>query len=78
MRKKEQILDQFESIQRHLLKKDIENPEALIQAIAVLTEVLVDIRSNLAIIVFNKNDKSEFQQKTPIPPDDVIRRIGEE
>jgi hypothetical protein len=51
MRNKEQISDNFTAIQRHLMvKQDISKEEAYIQALQVLTEVLVDIRTNLKAI----------------------------
>lgn len=50
MRKKEQILDIFVKIQRQVLAQDLTPVEAQIQALALLTEVLLDLRTNLCSI----------------------------
>jgi hypothetical protein len=50
MRKKEQFSEDFKAIERRLLKGDIEKTEAQIQMIALIAEVLLDLRTNLCNI----------------------------
>lgn len=64
MRKKEQISEDFKRIERQVLKQDITPVEAQIQSLALLTEILVDLRTNLCAIQ-NCLPNSKLQNITP-------------
>lgn len=62
MKRKEEIKEEFDSIFRAYLKKTNDSTEANLRTIAVLTEVLCDIRSNLVGIMKAINPQNSNRQ----------------